>query len=73
MGRCPVRSIFPEALKVLEQKQDLFGSVYILCPDGRTNSSRFMFEKVMPLSQAVEGYAIFNKMQVQKVVFKAKE
>ena len=23
MGRCPVRSIFPEALKLLEEKQDL--------------------------------------------------
>jgi hypothetical protein len=25
MGRCPVRSIFPEALKLLEEKQDLLG------------------------------------------------
>jgi hypothetical protein len=29
----------------------------------------FMTDKVMPLSQAVEGYDIFNKMQVQKVIF----
>lgn len=27
MGRCPVRSIFSEALDVLEQKQHLLGSV----------------------------------------------
>lgn len=25
MGRCPVRSVFPEALKLFEEKQDLFG------------------------------------------------
>jgi len=58
MGRCPVRSVFPEALQLFEQKQDLFG---------------FMFEKIMPLSEAVEGYDIFNKMQVQKVVFRSQE
>jgi hypothetical protein len=29
----------------------------------------FMTDKVMPLSQAVEGYDIFNKMKVQKVIF----
>lgn len=58
MGRCPVRSIFPEALEKLKQKQDLLG---------------FMSDKIMPLSQAVEGYDIFDKMQAQKVVFKAGE
>lgn len=31
----------------------------------------FMTDKFMPMSQAVEGYDIFNKMQVQKVVFVA--
>ncbi|OBT62381.1 hypothetical protein VE03_08427 [Pseudogymnoascus sp. 23342-1-I1] len=55
MGRCPVRSIFPEALKLLQEKQHLLG---------------FMFDKIMPLSEAVEGYEIFDKMQAQKVVFK---
>ena len=29
----------------------------------------FMTDKFMPMSQAIEGYDIFNKMQVQKVVF----
>jgi len=29
-----------------------------------------MFDKVMPLGEAVEGYDIFDKMKVQKVVFK---
>ncbi|RDW83163.1 hypothetical protein BP5796_04654 [Coleophoma crateriformis] len=54
MGRCPVRSIFPEALKMLEEKQDHLS---------------FMFDKIMPLSEAVEGYELFDKMQVQKVIF----
>jgi hypothetical protein len=33
--------------------------------------SRFMTEKIMPLSQAVEAYELFNAMKVQKVVFVA--
>jgi hypothetical protein len=28
-----------------------------------------MFEKIMPLSNAVEAYDLFDKMKVQKVVF----
>ncbi|KAI0014144.1 GroES-like protein [Xylariaceae sp. FL0662B] len=55
MGRCPVRSIFPDALKLLAKKQHLLG---------------FMFEKVMPLSMAVSGYDLFASMQVQKIIFK---
>ncbi|KAK7990944.1 alcohol dehydrogenase [Apiospora arundinis] len=55
MGRCPVRSVFPDALKVLAKQQHRFG---------------FMFEKIMPLSEAVEGYDLFDKMKVQKVIFK---
>jgi len=54
MGRCPVRSIFPEALELFQKKQHLLG---------------FMFENIMPLTQAVEGYEMFNNMKVQKVVF----
>ncbi|KKZ58448.1 hypothetical protein EMCG_00939 [[Emmonsia] crescens] len=54
MGRCPVRSIFPQALEMLQKKQHLLG---------------FMADKIMPLSQAEEGYEIFDKMQVQKVIF----
>jgi len=30
---------------------------------------RFMFEKIMPLTDAVEGYHLFDKAKVQKVVF----
>ncbi|KAI4866915.1 GroES-like protein [Hypoxylon rubiginosum] len=55
MGRCPVRSVFADALKVLAKNQHRFG---------------FMFEKIMPLSTAVSGYDLFDKMQVQKVIFK---
>jgi len=36
-------------------------------------SGRFMADKIMPLSEAVEGYALFDKMQVQKVVFEAQK
>ncbi|KAI1274129.1 GroES-like protein [Xylaria sp. FL0933] len=56
MGRCPVRSIFPQALKLLEKKQHMFD---------------FMTENVIPLSQAVEGYELFDAMKVQKVIFDA--
>lgn len=58
MGRCPVRSIFPQALEALQKKQHLLG---------------FMADKVMPLSEAIEGYDIFDKMKAQKVVFQAQQ
>lgn len=29
-----------------------------------------MADKIMPLSEAVEGYEIFDKMKAQKVIFK---
>lgn len=58
MGRCPVRSIFPEALDSLKRHQDKLG---------------FMADKVMPLSQAVEGYEIFDSMKAQKVIFEAEK
>jgi hypothetical protein len=28
-----------------------------------------MTDKIMPMSQALEGYEIFNNMKVQKVIF----
>jgi hypothetical protein len=34
---------------------------------------RFMADKIMPLSQALEGYELFNTMKVQKVVFEAQK
>lgn len=38
-----------------------------------TVARRFMSDKIMPLSQAVEGYDLFDKMKVQKVVFEAQK
>jgi hypothetical protein len=32
-----------------------------------------MADKVMPMSQAVEGYDLFDKMKAQKVVFEAQK
>lgn len=78
MGRCPVRSVFEKALERLKAKQDLLGYVLVtlLPPDYGTDvlmTCRFMADKIMPLTEAVEGYDIFNKMQVQKVVFEAQK
>jgi threonine dehydrogenase-like Zn-dependent dehydrogenase len=58
MGRCPVRSVFDDALELLKEKQHLLG---------------FMEEKIMPLSEAVEGYELFEKREVQKVIFDAEK
>ncbi|KAA8912774.1 alcohol dehydrogenase [Sphaerosporella brunnea] len=55
-GRCPVRAMFPLALEVLKKRSHLFG---------------FMADKIMPLTQAVEGYDLFDQMKVQKVIFRA--
>lgn len=30
-----------------------------------------MADKIMPLSQALEGYELFDKMKAQKVIFEA--
>ncbi|OJJ56783.1 hypothetical protein ASPSYDRAFT_47055 [Aspergillus sydowii CBS 593.65] len=56
MGRCPVRSVSDAALEVLKRNQHLLG---------------FMADHIMPLSQAVEAYDLFNAMKVQKVIFEA--
>ena len=56
MGRCPVRSIFAEALELLMQTQHLLG---------------FLTEHVIPLSHAVEGYTVFERREVVKVILDA--
>lgn len=43
----------------------------ISCRGLLTVATRFMAEKIMPLTQAVEAYDIFNAMKVQKVIFEA--
>ncbi|KAI9375078.1 chaperonin 10-like protein [Aspergillus egyptiacus] len=54
MGRCPVRSIFEDALALLEKKQDVLD---------------FMVQDIRPLSQALQGYEDFNQMKSQKIIF----
>ncbi|KIW79122.1 hypothetical protein Z517_08962 [Fonsecaea pedrosoi CBS 271.37] len=56
MGRCPVRSLFQDALDMLVKKQDQLD---------------FMTDNIKPLSEAVKWYDEFNNMRVQKVVFEA--
>jgi hypothetical protein len=34
---------------------------------------RFMADKIMPMTDALEGYELFNTMKVQKVVFEAQK
>jgi hypothetical protein len=41
------------------------------CPCWRVY--RFMTDKIMPMSQALEGYELFNGMKVQKVIFEAQK
>lgn len=36
----------------------------------KLTDSSFMFDKIMPLEEAVEGYDLFDKRQVHKVIFK---
>ncbi|PYH91149.1 zinc-containing alcohol dehydrogenase [Aspergillus ellipticus CBS 707.79] len=56
MGRCPVRSIFEDALVMLGKKQDMMD---------------FMVTDLRPLSQAVQAYDDFNHMRSQKIIFEA--
>ncbi|RAQ54771.1 alcohol dehydrogenase [Aspergillus flavus] len=56
MGRCPVRSIFEDALEFLIRKQDSLG---------------FMVGDIRPLSQAIQAYDDFNQMKSQKIIFEA--
>ncbi|UPK89617.1 hypothetical protein LCI18_000552 [Fusarium solani-melongenae] len=58
MGRCPVRPVFKEALELLTHNHQKLN---------------FMFEEIMPLTEAVEAYEIFDKMKAQKVIFNPNE
>jgi hypothetical protein len=46
-------------------------SVFCLTKKREPNADQdsFMFDKIMPLSEAVEGYDLFDSMKVQKVIF----
>ncbi|BFZ55730.1 hypothetical protein PYCC9005_002771 [Savitreella phatthalungensis] len=53
-GRCPVRSILPEAIEIMaDHQKDFEGFV----------------DRVLPIDKAVDGYEEFDKRKVQKVVF----
>ncbi|KAJ6092304.1 hypothetical protein N7467_004273 [Penicillium canescens] len=54
MGRCPVRSIFSEAMALFEKKQEVLN---------------FMSHDIRPLSQAVQAYDDFSSMRAHKVIF----
>lgn len=61
---------------MLKEKQHLLGYVASGFDDiwnepRLTLPNRFMADKIMPLSEAVEGYDIFDKMKAQKVIFEA--
>lgn len=57
------------------EKEAAFAGVRISLPvlnrAELTSITRFMADKIMPLSEAVEGYEIFDKMKAQKVIFEA--
>lgn len=38
-----------------------------------TDECRFMADKIMPLTEAVDGYDLFNAMKAQKVIFEAQK
>jgi hypothetical protein len=65
--------VFPQALEMLKKNQhklELVIAASILNQDMFANKpNSFMTDKIMPLSQAIEGYDIFNSMKVQKVIF----
>lgn len=54
MGRCPVRSLFPQALEVLKEHEEKLDC---------------LTARLIPLSQAVEAYERFDRAEVQKFVF----
>ena len=69
---CPVRSIFPEALDMLRQKQHLLGyplQALICAMTWSLMIHRFMSNKIMPMSEAVEGYvSIMGRSRYHQVL-----
>jgi threonine dehydrogenase-like Zn-dependent dehydrogenase len=65
--------VFPQALEMLKKNQHKLESVATgstLTQDTPADErNSFMTDKIMPMSQALEGYEIFNNMKVQKVIF----
>jgi threonine dehydrogenase-like Zn-dependent dehydrogenase len=59
-GRCPVRALFPLALEILRERQDVFGAV---------GTEASLVERVVPMSEAKHWYEEFDKGRCGKVVF----
>ncbi|KAI0947545.1 hypothetical protein AcW1_009273 [Taiwanofungus camphoratus] len=59
-GRCPVRAMFPIALRILLKRQDVFGGV------GEPTS---LVEKIVGFDQAAHSYELFDKGKCGKVLF----
>ena len=66
-GRCPVRSIFPEALEVLRRNQALF-----VPSEGEPAGSGFV-SHWMDLKDAAEAYRAVEAREVRKVVFRPRD
>ena len=65
--------VFPQALEMLKKNQHKLESVIAASISNQdmfaNKPNSFMTDKIMPLSQAIEGYDIFNSMKVHKVIF----
>ncbi|KZV61842.1 hypothetical protein PENSPDRAFT_658614 [Peniophora sp. CONT] len=58
-GRCPVRALFPAALRLLRKRADVLAQI----------GGAGLVERVVPLKDAPEAYEKFNKGEWGKVVF----
>ena len=69
-GQMPGPIHFPKSSRTLAGETAL-AEVSLIDPGCGflANPASFMFDKIMPLSEALEGYEIFDNMQAQKVVF----
>ncbi|EJT96783.1 hypothetical protein DACRYDRAFT_85505 [Dacryopinax primogenitus] len=59
-GRCPVRAMFPLAVDLLVRRRDVLAGV---------GGEEALVERVIPMSEAVEGYEKFDSRVWGKVVF----
>jgi threonine dehydrogenase-like Zn-dependent dehydrogenase len=59
-GRCPVRALFPLALEILRERQDIFGAI---------GTETSLVERVVPMTEAKYWYEEFNNGRCGKVVF----
>lgn len=59
-GRCPVRAMLPIALRILLERQDVFGSV---------GEQASLIEQIVGFDQAAESYALFDKGKIGKTLF----